>query len=198
VQGDGEDVAALVDRLKPHSLFLDFDRTVCSTKAGGSPLQGGSHSVDPDLLALLCAPASSGMDVHIVTRNSHKDDIETFLSSRGVNCLMTTACEMAAPRVQSSSCTAQQVLSGPEEAAAGGVSVAGQVAVRVHSAKLLGVNKSDIMLGCDGVARGRPATVGLLPPGAIGIFVDDDVREHVVPEIASCQTLHRVLFVRSK
>jgi len=32
-------------------LFLDFERSLCSTKAGGSPLQG-SHSLDADLVAL--------------------------------------------------------------------------------------------------------------------------------------------------
>jgi hypothetical protein len=85
IQGDGEDVSALVERLRPRCLFLDFDRTVCSTKAGGSPLSG-THSVDPELLALLCAPLSTGMDVHIVTRNSHKEDIESFLVIKGVRC----------------------------------------------------------------------------------------------------------------
>eukprot|EP00959_Pyramimonas_sp_CCMP1952_P222893 4659924-Pyramimonas_sp.AAC.1 len=32
VRGDGEDAAALVQRLRPHSLFLDFDRTLATTK----------------------------------------------------------------------------------------------------------------------------------------------------------------------
>ena len=36
----GEDVLAYVEREKPDVVFLDFDRTLASTKTGGSPLQG--------------------------------------------------------------------------------------------------------------------------------------------------------------
>ena len=57
-------------------VFLDFDRTLCTTRGGGSPLVG-SHSVDPDLAALIAQrPAGS---VHVVTRNSYRDDIKQFL-----------------------------------------------------------------------------------------------------------------------
>jgi hypothetical protein len=52
VHGDGEDVAALVHTLQPHAIFLDWDRTLCTTRTGGSPLVG-KHALDPDLHGLL-------------------------------------------------------------------------------------------------------------------------------------------------
>jgi len=78
-RGDGEDVLALVARLRPHAVFLDFDRTLATTRGGGSPLQG-QHSVDPDLLSLACAMPEHA---HIVTRNSCRDDIRAFLALKG-------------------------------------------------------------------------------------------------------------------
>lgn len=65
-----------VDRLHADIVFLDFDRTICSTKGGGNPLQG-NHSADPDLVAL----AALHGNVHVVTRNQHTENIKTFLKS---------------------------------------------------------------------------------------------------------------------
>ena len=78
-QGDGSDVADLVASLQPAHVFLDFDRTLCSTK-GGSPLTG-THSVDDDLLELCATMAGRA---HVVTRNAHVDDIRVFLAQKGV------------------------------------------------------------------------------------------------------------------
>ena len=76
IRGDGEDVAAMALDLQPDVVFLDFDRTLCTTRGGGSPLVG-SHTVDPDLMSLVCnRPVGS---VHIVTRNSYREDIKEFL-----------------------------------------------------------------------------------------------------------------------
>ena len=60
------------------AVFLDFDRTLCSTKAGRSPLLG-LHNVDPEL-ASLCTT----YPVYVVTRNPHEAEIVTFLEQRGV------------------------------------------------------------------------------------------------------------------
>merc|ERR1712129_19378 len=79
IRGDSEDVWQLVGQLRPDVIFLDFDRTLATTKAGASPLQG-SHSVDPDL-ASVCA---SHDHVQVVTRSSRKEDIETFLAQKAV------------------------------------------------------------------------------------------------------------------
>ena len=65
---------------EPLTLFFDFDRSLCSTKAGGSPTKG-NHSVDPDLAAL-----ANQHPMYVITRNSHANDIETFLRERGVAC----------------------------------------------------------------------------------------------------------------
>eukprot|EP00668_Euglena_longa_P032816 GGOE01042270.1.p1 GENE.GGOE01042270.1~~GGOE01042270.1.p1 ORF type:complete len:634 (+),score=101.69 GGOE01042270.1:23-1903(+) len=77
-RGDGELVTDLVEQLQPAAVFLDFDRTVASTRSGGDPLVG-QHAVDPLLLALCC----SHPNVHIVTRNPHLDSIQTFLTGHG-------------------------------------------------------------------------------------------------------------------
>ena len=36
--GDGEDVRLLAATLQPWAVFLDFDRTLATTRGGGSPL----------------------------------------------------------------------------------------------------------------------------------------------------------------
>jgi len=58
--------------------FFDFDRTLCTTKSGGSPLQG-RHSLDTELAAVAAA-----LPTYVVTRNSHAAEIATFLAQRGV------------------------------------------------------------------------------------------------------------------
>ncbi|EOD23833.1 hypothetical protein EMIHUDRAFT_239085 [Emiliania huxleyi CCMP1516] len=79
LQGDGADVAAAVEALQPLRLFVDFDRTLCSTR-GGSPLHG-SHTVDDDLVSLISQLEGR---VHIVTRNVHVDGIRSFLDGIGL------------------------------------------------------------------------------------------------------------------
>jgi len=78
LRGDGEDVWQLVGQLTPAIVFLDFDRTLATTKAGGSPLEG-NHSVDSDLAAV----CSGHSRVQVITRNSRKEDIEKFLAMKG-------------------------------------------------------------------------------------------------------------------
>jgi len=80
LRGDSEDVWHLVGQLRPVVIFMDFDRTLATTKSGTSPLQG-SHSVDPELAAV----CSSHDHVQIVTRSSQKEDIETFLAQKAVH-----------------------------------------------------------------------------------------------------------------
>ena len=86
-QGDGEAVAALCAELQEElwpqggarpTLFLDFDRTLCTTKSGGSPLRG-RHALDSELVAL-----AAGLETYVVTRNSHEADIKSYLAARGV------------------------------------------------------------------------------------------------------------------
>ena len=74
-RGDGADVARLVEQLDPLLVFLDWDRTFCTTRGGGSPLRG-SHTLDPELLAVVHDRPDR---VHIVTRNSYRDDLREFL-----------------------------------------------------------------------------------------------------------------------
>jgi len=65
------------------NVFVDFDRTFASTKNGANPLVGGGgggHRIDEDLLAL----AAGHANFHVVTRNSHRTEIETFLRRHGL------------------------------------------------------------------------------------------------------------------
>jgi hypothetical protein len=67
-----QEVRGSTSRCRPKQLlavFLDFDRTFCSTKRGASPLHGScEHSIDPDLLwvATVC------QHCYVITRNVHK------------------------------------------------------------------------------------------------------------------------------
>ena len=76
--GDGETVLALCAEIAPVAVFVDWDRTFCSTKCGASPLLGG-HSLDEDLLSVAALHRT-----YVLTRNSHTDDIRSFLSERRV------------------------------------------------------------------------------------------------------------------
>jgi hypothetical protein len=153
VHGDGDDVQELIHRLSPDVLFLDFDRTICSTKTGGSPLQG-KHSVDEGLLSCIlnAAPGSC----HIVTRNQHTEDIRKFLASKGIPA--GTVGIHSVKAVKSKGPDGKMVTTG------------GKVAVICHT--------------------------DLLPPGKVGLFVDDDIAELVQPEIGDKEGLYRVLFAR--
>ena len=55
VRGDSDVVAGLAAAMVPHcTIFLDFDRTIASTKCGADPLIG-SHSIDASLLSVMNA-----------------------------------------------------------------------------------------------------------------------------------------------
>ena len=79
-RGDSSDVLTLVEQVRPEHIFLDFDRTLATTRGGGSPLHG-AHRADPELLGLFGTHTGR---VHVVTRNSYRDDIIQFLLKKGV------------------------------------------------------------------------------------------------------------------
>ncbi|GBG27518.1 Hypothetical Protein FCC1311_037412 [Hondaea fermentalgiana] len=83
VRLDGDGVAAVVEESDPDVLLFDFDRTFASTRSGADPLvvkNGMSHTLDPHLASLAHGRAPGS--VHVVTRNSHKRQIEAFLAER--------------------------------------------------------------------------------------------------------------------
>lgn len=89
-RGDGEEVLRIAALLQPSTVYLDWDRTFCSTRGGGSPLKG-KHTLDQELLALVHdrvsdsrLSATQQRTVHIVTRNSYRDDIVAFLEQHGL------------------------------------------------------------------------------------------------------------------
>jgi hypothetical protein len=89
-RGDGEEVLRLASLLRPAVIYLDWDRTFCSTRGGGSPLKG-QHTLDQELLALVhdrvsdnAGAVAQKRTVHVVTRNSYRDDIVAFLEQHGL------------------------------------------------------------------------------------------------------------------
>ena len=92
--GDAEDFIALIEAIDARAVFLDFDRTICATKRGASPLPSAfatmdateietrakARSADEDLLATLATHENAW----VVTRNPNTRAIEVFLRARGV------------------------------------------------------------------------------------------------------------------
>ena len=186
-------------------VFLDWDRTFCTTKSGAAPVRG-RHAADEALLAL----ARSHPRVVVVTRNSHVAEIEHFLASPPGHALSHS--DIQTPTAPLGHALTQYVLLDvflicfQGEIAAPSFEVllkfnfrtrkcvgASQVGeglpdVAVRSVKAEGVEKHDVILD--------PA---LLPPGKVGVFADDDTRELFDPTISAAVAegrLHRVLFCR--
>ena len=91
-QGDGDAVLAACDAWRPRKLFLDFDRTLCSTRGGADPTRGGqhgnkgrgaAHAIDAELHTAASLPYVA--ETHVVTRNRHTAEIRAFLAERGVD-----------------------------------------------------------------------------------------------------------------
>ena len=171
VCGDGEDVVATVECTDAHVVFIDFDRTLCTTKSGSSPLRG-SHSLDRELWGLV---RGGRWDVRVVTRNSHVDDIKTFMRRFAVN----------------------EGGDSPGGDSPGGDSPGGDSpggdssfdAIPVHHVGK-GVSKGAVIRGaCD-----EKASVVGSPIRAV--FVDDSAAELLDEEVAGVPGLTRVLFSR--
>lgn len=110
-RGDGEAALAAVETLRPGLLLIDFDRTLCSTKSGASPLppssrcrgRGGksgdgvvvgarfAHRIGPELRSAVVAQREYG-EAYVVTRNSHGEEIRMFLRMHGMEDLAENVC----------------------------------------------------------------------------------------------------------
>ena len=175
-QGDGSDVAGIVATLQPACLFVDFDRTLCSTR-GGSPLKG-NQSVDDDLVAL-CAQMAGR--VHIVTRNAHVDDIRTFLAERGLP---------GVPIHRVSKAVSKAEIVCDKRWMQGGAN-GGEAAPRLAEAT---TNVAELGEGDDSFERG--CVMGSEDSRSV-LFVDDTLAEHLSPEIRNAPHVVRFLFARS-
>ena len=81
--GDAEFVASFVSSSAspPEHIFCDFDRTFATTRKGASPQSSKrKHSVDPTLRSL----ALNHQNFHILTKNSHEKEINSFLADHGL------------------------------------------------------------------------------------------------------------------
>ena len=186
VCGDGEDVVATVECTDPHVVFIDFDRTLCTTKSGSSPLRG-SHSLDRELWGLV---RGGRWDVRVVTRNSHVDDIKTFMRRFAAN-------EGGDSPGGDSPGGDSPGGDSPGGDSSGGDSSGGDSpggdssfdAIPVHHVGK-GVSKGAVIRGaCD-----EKASVVGSPVRAV--FVDDSAAELLDAEVASVPGLTRVLFSR--
>lgn len=108
VRGDGESTLHLADSYK---LYLDFDGTLSSTKKGESPLgrvdatkRHQKHTVDSYLRELCCQQyvnvSGRPVQIHIVTRNKHKEYILEFIEAEG--CCKRASSYVAGRRVGTS------------------------------------------------------------------------------------------------
>jgi hypothetical protein len=82
VRGDGDDVARIARQLGDDALVVvDFDRTLCSTRAGADPSVVGKKKppVADEALCELLGATTRGF---VLTRNSHRDGIRKFLDER--------------------------------------------------------------------------------------------------------------------
>ena len=176
VCGGGEDVVATVECTDPHVVFIDFDRTLCTTKSGSSPLRG-SHSLDRELWGLV---RGGRWDGRVVTRNSHVDDIKTFMRRFAAN--------------EGGDSPGGDSPGGdpPGGDPPGGDSPGGDSsfdAIPVHHVGK-GVSKGAVIRGaCD-----EKASVVGSPIRAV--FVDDSAAELLDAEVAGVPGLTRVLFSR--
>ena len=211
-QGDGSDVSGLVETLRPACLFLDFDRTLCSTR-GGSPLRG-QQSIDEELLGL-CAQMAGR--VHVVTRNAHVDDIRTFLASLGLPSLpvhrvprprskadvicdpqwidsstMSAAEGLAEGFVTSSMVGANLRGSAAAESAAAESAAAEAAAAEAAAAEAAAAESA----ANESAANESAANESAVEP--VVLFVDDTLAEHVDPEIRKSRHIVRFLFTRAK
>ena len=189
-RGDGEDVATLVESFDHLCVFLDFDRTLCATKQGASPVRrttslvsdlatvSASTSTSPtsterkekeasvpfpfaEFDAALMSVATSHRETHVVTRNRHVDDIAAFLAHHGVRDAKRKVHNVA--RGESKARAIRAVMRA--------------AAARAEKAEADSCEAEDVRF-------------------ASAVFVDDSIAELVDEEVAAIPGLTRVLFSR--
>ena len=163
-------MAALVEQIDPHVVFIDFDRTLCTTKSGASPARG-SHRLDAELWNVV----TGLQDVRVVTRNSHVDDIRAFMARhRGGG-----GCGLSGSTPSSSF-----VGIPPVHHVGKGVSK-GRVIREVLAEK-----------AAQSAGRLAEESTGVGGGGVRAVFVDDSAAELLDPEVTSVPGLTKVLFSR--
>ena len=172
-RGDGEDVAALVESFDMLCVFLDFDRTLCATKQGASPVRRTTERKEAEASlpfpyaefdAALMSVATSHRETHVVTRNRHVDDIAAFLAHHGVRDAKRKVHNVAR-----------------------GESKAGAIIDVMRAAKCALAEKAKADSSREAEEHLRFASA---------VFVDDSIAELVDEEVAAIPGLTRVLFSR--
>jgi hypothetical protein len=182
--GDGEAVCELVGRLsasvgpKVARVYLDWDRTCCSTKNGASPVTGGNHTLDESLLDLLCSSMlEGGVRCEIVTRNRHTGDIKAFLGRHGV-----TGVPVHGVQAHSKD--------------KGSVKAHDAATSSWASSSSSSSSSSSPSTSTAATAPRSKAEIVCRDVGGLVVFADDDILELAQPDIAACPWVHRVHFAR--
>jgi hypothetical protein len=176
-----------------HALCVDFDRTLASTKSGGSPLVG-KHTADADLLALLCSPPEGVARVAVVTRNSNIRDIETFL--RGLGVPESVRVLHASKRVGKGEVMLENGLLPPEPAAAPAATPA-DAAVRSGAGSAYGSAVPAASAASRSPRPGGEPRRDADSATAVTVFVDDSLAEHLTdPLLSTNARVLRILFSR--
>ena len=199
-RGDGEVATAMTELLKPALLLLDFDRTLATTKSGASPMpapgkaqKGAGHSIDLELKAAVAAqPAGT---THIITRNSHKAEIETFLRLNGMSNLAENV--HVVPKKKTKGSFIRETFYASEHASTCGVDAGGGSNTGTESTgKEVGdyTSAEATVTKLNGTA---PASNGASRTKTC-LYIDDDIRELVAdPWLRNDPRIHRLLFVRA-
>ena len=170
-------------KLRPDLLLLDFDRTLATTKAGASPMQNGAQgttktAVDPELKAAIVGQPPGG--AHVVTRNSHKVEIEQFLLLRGIEGMEVHV----VPKNETKGAFIQRTFFYNTPSAKRGAAGA---AAMGDARDVSSSSSSCSSTGSTGATEPRSC-----------LFVDDDIRELVSdPWLCTDARVHRLLFVRA-
>jgi hypothetical protein len=172
------------------ALGTDVNRTLCTTRSGATPLPASGrvkHVVDAELKAAVAMHPSA----HVVTRNSHRDDIERFLAQEGLGGMRVHVVPKKMPKgkyildhiVNPAKGTSQEAPTASAATAATGPSTPSSPPSEAANT-LMGSNY-------DHTSGGEREQVTCL-------FVDDDVRELVSDAwLREDPGVHRALFVRA-
>ena len=200
-QTDGEGVALLVDTLRVSALFVDFDRTMCSTRRGAAPTP--THVADTELCRLAReAPRWDVVAAAAVGDGKEGGESCTDGASTGDEDAQTTHLATGSGAVTTDTDAAPRMCivtrnSHTADISAWLAALGAQIPVYSVGSrrKQAAVDKSDVILECiASLARGVGGGGGGGVGGGITLFVDDDPRELADPRLVQCKSLHRVRF----
>ena len=155
---------------------------MCTTRSGATPLPVSGrvkHVVDAELKAAVAMHPSA----HVVTRNSHRDDIERFLAQEGLSRMRVHVVPKKMPK-------GRYILEHIVNPAATAAAPTASGAPVLTASAAAPASAENPLNSSEAIGTGRAQVTCL--------FVDDDVRELVSDAwLREDPGVHRVLFVRA-